>query len=87
LICVELFGEEKAGANWSQFLEYGTQNSIIIALQHLGLSRHTASYVYNRHRICLVIEDGKLQEILTEQLMQQADKESIEFEEIKNLIY
>ena len=33
---VEILGEENAGVNWATFLEYGTQNTIVIALQNYG---------------------------------------------------
>ena len=45
LILTDIFGEENAGPNWAQFLEYGTQNRLIIALQNLGFSRHSSNSV------------------------------------------
>ena len=32
---VEILGEENAGVNWATFLEYGTQNTIVIAFTEL----------------------------------------------------
>ncbi len=70
LILIDLLGEENAGANWALYLEYGTQNRIIIALQNLGLSRHSANYLYKNHRNCLIIENDKLKDISKERLLQ-----------------
>lgn len=82
---VEILGEENAGVNWATFLEYGTQNSIVIALQNYGLSRHSADYLYKNFKDCLKIEGDKLVEINLQKLKQKLDKEAIEYDEI-NLI-
>ena len=87
LICTKILGEQKAGANWAQFLEYGTRNGIVIALQNLGLSRHTASLIYREHRDCLVIEGDKLSEILSAMLEARINKETVEFDEVKAFIF
>lgn len=85
-LLTEVAGEKNAGANWAAFLEYGTQNSIVIALQNIGLSRHTANYIYNYHRNTLTIEDDNLIDINKTLLVSNIDKDGIEYEEIKNLI-
>lgn len=82
---VEILGEENAGVNWATFLEYGTQNSIVIALQNYGLSRHSADYLYKNFKDCLKIEGDSLVEINLQKLKQKLDKEAIEYDEI-NLI-
>ena len=86
LILSELVGEDNAGANWAQILEYGTQNRLIIALQNLGLSRHSSDYLYKKHKSCLIIENNKLKGINGTKLFSQIDKESIEYEELKAII-
>ena len=63
LILTHLLGEENAGANWAQFLEYGTQNRLIIALQNLGLSRHSSNFIFKNHKNCLILENNKLKSI------------------------
>ncbi len=85
-ILTQLLGEENAGPNWAQFLEYGTQNRIVIALQNLGLSRHTATYIYQHHRSSLEIENNKLKNIDKERLLLGLNKESMEYEEISAVL-
>ena len=82
---VEIFGEENAGANWSQFLEYGTQNRLSIALQNLGVSRHTANYILEKHKNAFIIENNKLKGINKSKLLADVDKTNIEYEEIKSI--
>jgi len=84
---VEILGEENAGVNWATFLEYGTQNSIIIALQNYGLSRHSADFIFRNFRDCLVITGDKLMEININKLKTQISKDSIEFDEINSIIF
>lgn len=85
LILVELLGEQNAGQNWALLLEYGTQNRMVIALQNLGYSRHTATYIFNNHRDCLVVENEKLVSIDIEKLISRVDSDSIEFDEIVSM--
>lgn len=82
LILVNLLGEQSAGPNWALLLEYGTQNRIVIALQNLGYSRHTANHIFENHRDCLVIKEDKLVDINTAKLISRIDRESVEFDEI-----
>lgn len=84
---VEILGEENAGVNWATFLEYGTQNSIIIALQNYGLSRHTADYIFRNYKDCLKIEGDKLIDINVKKLKQGLSKDSIEFDEISSILF
>lgn len=84
---VEILGEENAGVNWAAFLEYGTQNSIVIALQNYGLSRHSANYIFSRHRDCLDVEGDKLIGVNIEKLKRNINKEDVEFEEISSILF
>ncbi|GFO96737.1 DEAD/DEAH box helicase domain-containing protein, partial [groundwater metagenome] len=86
LILTELLREDNAGANWTQFLEYGTQNRLIIALQNLGLSRHSSNYLFKNHKDCLIVENNKLKSIDKNKLFSEIDIESIEYEELKSII-
>jgi superfamily II DNA/RNA helicase len=86
-ILVEVLGEENAGVNWATFLEYGTQNSIVIALQNYGLSRHSANYLFSRHRDCLSVEGDKLIEIYIEKLKRNINKEDVEFDEVSSILF
>lgn len=84
---VEILGEENAGVNWATFLEYGTQNSIIIAIQNYGLSRHSAAHLYRTYKDCLKIENDKLMEINIQKLEHLMNKEDIEFDEISSILF
>lgn len=84
---VELLGEENAGVNWATFLEYGTQNTIVIALQNFGLSRHSADYIFKKFKDCLKIEGDKLIEINIKKLKSRLDKEEIEYDEISSILF
>lgn len=81
-----ILGEENSGPNWALYLEYGTKNTIVIALQNLGLSRHSASLIYKKHSNCLKIIDGKLQSIDRAELMTRFDKNSLEYDELKTFL-
>jgi superfamily II DNA or RNA helicase len=84
---VEILGEENAGVNWATFLEYGTQNSIIIALQNYGLSRHSSNYLYKNYRNCLKTEGEKLIEIDIQKLRKKLNFEEIEYDEISSILF
>ena len=86
-ILVEVLGEQNAGANWATFLEYGTRNSIIIALQNLGLSRHSANYLYSKHKSSLIIEGDKLIGVDLKRLKIMLNKDDIEFDEINSILF
>jgi superfamily II DNA/RNA helicase len=84
---VEIVGEENAGVNWATFLEYGTQNTIVIALQNYGLSRHSADYIFKKFKDCLKIEGDKLIEINVKKLKSRLSKEEIEYDEISSILF
>ncbi len=84
---VEILGEDNAGVNWATFLEYGTQNTIVIALQNYGLSRHSADYIFKNFKDCLKIEGDKLIEINTKKLKSRLSKEEIEYDEISSILF
>jgi GTPase SAR1 family protein len=85
-VLLNILGEEKAGENWANLLEYGTQNRIVIALQNIGLSRHTALSIYAHGRNFLVIESGKLKNINKEGLLATFQRRSIEYDEISRML-
>ncbi|MFT0714633.1 DEAD/DEAH box helicase [Flagellimonas lutimaris] len=84
---VEILGEENAGVNWATFLEYGTQNTIIIALQNYGLSRHSADYIFKNFKTCLIIDNDKLIEINVKKLKSMLGTEEIEYDEISSILF
>jgi Superfamily II helicase len=87
-ILCSLVGEEEAGANWSSFLEYGTRNTLKIALQNLGFSRHASNYIYKNHFDCLEIENNRLININKKKLLKTIDREDslIIYDEIINIL-
>jgi len=86
-ILVELLGEDNAGVNWAQFIEYGTRSPIMIILQNLGLSRHTSNLIYSEYGDCIITDtNDKFKSIDKTRLLNVIDKNSIEYEEIKNIL-
>lgn len=84
---VEILGEENAGVNWAAFLEYGTRNPVIIALQNYGLSRHSANYIYTQHNSCLTIDGDRLINIEVANLKKNINKDDTEFDEISQILF
>lgn len=86
-VVVKLVGEENAGENWATLLEYGTQNRIVIALQNIGISRHTAIKVYERCKNNgLIIRENKLENIDKQLVLQRFRKNSMEYDELIKLL-
>lgn len=86
LMLKSLLGEEKAGENWATLLEYGTQNRIMIALQNMGLSRHTTSKINKECKGALTIENGKLKSINKAFLLAKFTPGTLEYDEVRNLL-
>lgn len=83
---VKVLGEDNAGENWAVYLEYGTQNTVSIALQNLGFSRHVASYLLSNHRDSLILKNGKLLGINKQSLLKTINLDSVESVEISSLL-
>lgn len=81
-ILKHLLGEKDAGINWATYLEYGTNDSIVVALQNIGFTRHTALSLVKNYKNCLVIDNSRLIDINFEKLLKIIDKLSPEFDEI-----
>ncbi len=86
MMLTHIAGEGHAGENWATLLEYGTQNRIIIALQNIGLSRHTSNEIYTRCISALTIVNGKLKEVDKKQILKQFEPDTLEYEEVLNLL-
>lgn len=54
LLVAEKNGVEVAGADWSEYLEYGTTDKIIIDLQNVGFPRHIAMLIKENYEEVLV---------------------------------
>lgn len=86
LMLKNLLGEDKAGENWATLLEYGTQNRIMIALQNMGLSRHTTNKINKECKGALVIENGKLKSVNKAFVLSKFVPGTLEYDEVKNLL-
>ena len=86
MVIKSILGEDNAGENWASLLEYGTRNKIIIALQNVGLSRHSATEIYENHRSVLKMEGNRLKSIDKESLIKELDRGSLAYEEVNNVL-
>lgn len=62
-------GVDVAGADWSEYLEYGTTDNIIIDLQNIGFPRHIAMLIKENYEGVLVYDENELVEIQCEKLL------------------
>jgi len=85
-IITSIYGENNSGVNWSLFLEYGSNEALIIELQNLGLSRHSAFYIYEKHNNCLKVQNNKIQNINIEKLKNEINRDDVEFDEINSIL-
>lgn len=73
---------------WDSYLEYGTDDNILIELQNLGFQRHTASFLKNNYLDFFVVEDGTIVDLneneLKKQFQQSGHKQ--EFIEISSVL-
>ncbi|EWH13317.1 DEAD/DEAH box helicase domain-containing protein [Cellulophaga geojensis KL-A] len=81
-----ILGEDSAGENWASLLEYGTQNRIAIALQNIGLSRHTALAIYRKCRRALNVEEDKLKSINKNLILSEFKNGTLEYDEINRIL-
>lgn len=69
LLVAEKNGVEVAGADWSEYLEYGTTDKIIIDLQNVGFPRHIAMLIKEKYEEVLVYDENELLEVQIEKLL------------------
>lgn len=62
-------GVEAAGEDWSEYLEYGTTDKVIIDLQNVGFPRHIAMLIKENYEDVLVYDDNELTDVQTEKLL------------------
>lgn len=62
-------GIEIAGKNWSEYLEYGTTDKIIIDLQNIGFPRHIAMLIKENYEDVLEYDGNDLVNINDEELL------------------
>lgn len=57
LICQNRVGDFSS-ENWVNYVEYGTTDQTVIALQTIGMPRHLANFIINEYPECVVIENN-----------------------------
>ena len=62
-------GTEIAGEDWSEYLEYGTTDQIIIDLQNIGFPRHIAMLIRKKYEKVLVYDGKELIDVKSDQLL------------------
>ncbi len=88
LIVSEKVGKQNAGANWAEYVEYGTTGDIIIELQNIGLPRYLSMMIKDDYIDFLTFEDGMLVDLNARELIENIDckKYKNEIEELKEMI-
>ncbi|MBC2579402.1 DEAD/DEAH box helicase [Clostridium sp. DJ247] len=87
LIISEKYGKQNVGANWAEYLEYGTIDSLTIELQNIGLPRHLSLFILENYSECLEFEDGKLVDLKEDILKNAIRKENKEeYKELKEFL-
>lgn len=83
LISKNVLGEEHAGQDWSEFIEYGTTDKRVIELQNIGFSRGASRYLIGGHGDLLSFSDGgELLDVKEADLLSAFDKKSEHYEEV-----
>lgn len=85
LIVSEKVGKENAGANWAEYVEYGTTDAVIIELQNIGIPRHLSMIIKDNCAEFLTFEEGVLVDIDAQKLIESVDcnKYKDELEELR----
>ena len=81
-------GAEVAGADWSEYLEYGTTNKTTIDLQNVGFPRHIAMLIKENFEEVLVYDENELVDINIEKLLGLLleDNHKQEYQEILEIL-
>ncbi len=85
-ILKEKLGTKNSGANWANYLEYGTTDFKVIELQNVGIPRHLAQYILEHHENCLVFNNhNDLIEINHIFMNENFNKFTHEYKEFKDI--
>ncbi len=82
----EIYGDD-AGANWAQFIEFGTNDKDIAAMQVMGLSRHTAVFLKRRFGSALSVSGGKIYGVNFHRLLENISRSSIYYADIRSMAF
>lgn len=83
LICSAKFSDDTS-LKWTDFLEYGTTDPIVIELQTIGLPRHLATLIIEEYPECLEIENMNIIN-MNIQMMKSVIDQNKYYEEYKEL--
>lgn len=72
LLLESIYG--KSGQNWADFLEYGTNDKLIIELQNLGLSRNLAKFLKDNFLEYIYCDGSDIHEIDKYRILEKIDK-------------
>lgn len=85
-ILAKRLGDNNAGENWGEFLEYGTNDRRVIELQNIGLPRHLAKFLLDNYSEFFDFEGGALMSVRKSALIDAMDINSPEFKELLEVI-
>ncbi|MCC7004740.1 DEAD/DEAH box helicase [Candidatus Nomurabacteria bacterium] len=86
LISKYVLGEENAGQDWSEFIEYGTTDKRVIEMQNLGFSRGASRYLISEHGNFLSFsENEELLDVSEGELINAFDTKNEHYEEVKEI--
>ena len=86
LICAHRIGDS-VSENWVNYIEYGTTDPVVIALQTIGIPRHLASFIINEYSQCVIMEDNTVVLFDDKTLRDTIDKNQFkdEFDELAEI--
>lgn len=87
LILVEKLWAENAGCNWSEFLEYWTNDKKMIELQNLWIERHLAKFILDNFSQYLEYDKSeKITWFDYKLILDNMNKSEIEYKEFKDFV-
>lgn len=74
--------------NWTDYLEYGSTNKMIIEIQNAGFPRELATFLVEYHADCFTMEGNEIVDFNSEKLYMEFDHEkfSEEYEELAEML-
>lgn len=88
LLMCEKYGKEKAGADWTNYIEYGTTNLKNIELQKVGISLHLAKFLLDNVKDGMEFKGDILINIDKMKILSSINKEKNinEYKEIEKIL-
>ena len=86
MLLKEKLGVENSGANWAEFLEYGTTDTRVIELQNYGVPRHLAQSLVDNFSQFMNFEDRTVLPFDKHEILSRMDVDSDEYKELSELI-